>query len=290
MENPYICMYDVCMQYPNYSRNQSGITAGLTIVIVQQSTVFSFLDQNKKLEPGDLYFFHQGIEYSFDTMDSCVVYLFPLSFFDELFLSQIADCRLFYDFITTHSDHEEYLFFECAEDLDSLSAAVQLGRAFEIPDLYQDKLLRASLVMLITYLDRSHDSTLILSESTMLSNHRFGMVLKYMGDNYATVTLSGLAEQFGYNPDYLSWLIHHLTHQTFKQKLLSLRLNQAERLLRQTELSIENISLQIGFKDKSYFNQKFKLETGMTPLACRKKYKNTDMGNRSESSDTLQNH
>lgn len=261
------------MRTPIYTTAAEGRTIGITLIAARNATDFSFADRHVHLEPGNLYLFHQGTDYHIEQPESCLVFLFPMSFFDDLFLSQIADCRLFYDFFMDTSGHSEYLFFQCAEEISIMAAIVQLEQAFEIADAYQDKLIRASLVLVITYLDRSHDQTLILTESTMVSSHRFGMVLKYMGDNYATVTLSELAQKFGYNTDYLSWLIHHITHQTFKQKLLSLRLNQAERLLRQTELSVENISLQIGFKDRSYFNQKFKQASGMTPLAYRKKYR-----------------
>lgn len=51
--------------------------------------------------------------------------------------------------------------------------------------------------------------------------------------------------------------------------LISFRLNQAKKLLTETEDSITQISYQCGFSNSAYFGKVFKKAFGMTPLAYR---------------------
>ena len=91
-----------------------------------------------------------------------------------------------------------------------------------------------------------------------------------MGDHFDVCTLQDVAEMFSYNPDYLSAMFKRITGITFSEKLLSIRLGESCRLLRSSNYSIEEISSLIGFKDKSYFNRKFKEEYQLTPAKWRK--------------------
>lgn len=55
--------------------------------------------------------------------------------------------------------------------------------------------------------------------------------------------------------------------------LLSLRIQQAQRLLTQTSKSIAEIGTEVGFYDQSHFTKRFRRVTGMTPLAYRTRFR-----------------
>jgi AraC-like DNA-binding protein len=48
------------------------------------------------------------------------------------------------------------------------------------------------------------------------------------------------------------------------------RITQAKRLLRETDQSITEIALTVGFSDSSYFSRVFRRETGLSPDAFRR--------------------
>ena len=56
--------------------------------------------------------------------------------------------------------------------------------------------------------------------------------------------------------------------------VLSLRIQEAQRLLSTTDSTIGEIALAIGFYDQSHFTKRFRKLTGMTPLAYRKRFRN----------------
>lgn len=59
------------------------------------------------------------------------------------------------------------------------------------------------------------------------------------------------------------------TNVTFSVYLNYLRINFAQKLLRNTELPIKEIAFECGYASIAYFNQKFKKMTGMSPKEFR---------------------
>ncbi|MBQ8605765.1 MAG: helix-turn-helix transcriptional regulator, partial [Clostridia bacterium] len=49
-----------------------------------------------------------------------------------------------------------------------------------------------------------------------------------------------------------------------------MKVEEAERLLRETELSVAQVAQELGFSDSKYFNTIFKKQTGITPAVYRK--------------------
>lgn len=61
------------------------------------------------------------------------------------------------------------------------------------------------------------------------------------------------------------------TRKTFTQYIQQLRINEAQKLLLETDLSISTIAFRVGFENLSYFNRAFKAILGVTPRDWRKK-------------------
>lgn len=69
---------------------------------------------------------------------------------------------------------------------------------------------------------------------------------------------------------------HHLAHQlqaqtgrSFTQWLTTLRLEQAQALLRDTPLPVRDVAHRCGFDDEAYFSRRFRQTTGMAPRVWR---------------------
>ena len=95
-------------------------------------------------------------------------------------------------------------------------------------------------------------------------------IKSYIRENYAyNFSLTDLAEIFGYNAKYLGRLFKHRTGTTVNVFCNTLRMEEAKRLLKETEMRITDIALQTGFNNISYFNYVFSQEMGMSPGAYR---------------------
>ncbi len=84
------------------------------------------------------------------------------------------------------------------------------------------------------------------------------------------ITIERLAEEFHTNRTTLLNDFKKHTGQSINHYLIELRLNMASTMLRDTELSIEEICDRTGFSDISYFSKVFKKGLSLTPSEYRK--------------------
>jgi two-component system, response regulator YesN len=96
-------------------------------------------------------------------------------------------------------------------------------------------------------------------------------ILAYLQVNYMNdLSLDHLAERMRLHPNYISSLFKKETGDTFVNYLNSLRIREAQKLLKsQSHLTVEAISRQVGFDTKHYFAKVFKKYAGMPPGAYR---------------------
>ncbi len=94
-------------------------------------------------------------------------------------------------------------------------------------------------------------------------------LLEYLSEHFATVTLEELARVSSYNASYLSRLFRETFDTSFTDYVNILRVNQAMKLLRETELTVEEVGLEAGFRSRKHFYDMFRRHTGMTPGAFR---------------------
>jgi YesN/AraC family two-component response regulator len=94
---------------------------------------------------------------------------------------------------------------------------------------------------------------------------------EYIDEKIIDASLEGLAEHLGYSPVYTGSLVRKITGETYKKYLQKKRLEMSEKLLTQTDLSIEEIVKKVGYENASFFRKKFKERYGSTPLNYRKR-------------------
>lgn len=96
-------------------------------------------------------------------------------------------------------------------------------------------------------------------------------VLQYIEDNYnKKITLKELAMQSFYNASYFSTLFKECYGMTPLEYISKIRIDKAIELIKKTDLSIEEICYQVGYRNKNHFYKIFHNTTGMTPNEFRK--------------------
>lgn len=84
------------------------------------------------------------------------------------------------------------------------------------------------------------------------------------------ISLERLANIAGFNKSYFSQLFHKETNMPFGDYLESIRIQNAQRLLRDLNLSISDIAEVVGFANQNYFTKVFKKQTGLVPSQYRR--------------------
>lgn len=86
---------------------------------------------------------------------------------------------------------------------------------------------------------------------------------------HENISLKGIAGKFYMNPVYLGQLFKKAYGMYFNDFLLQLRVNEAKRLLRQTDLRIYEVAERVGFGNPDYFVTQFEKLERMTPSEYR---------------------
>ena len=86
------------------------------------------------------------------------------------------------------------------------------------------------------------------------------------------IKVSEIAEHFGYNKRYISYLFSVIAGVTLKQYIMQEKIEIAKFLLCDTNDNISEVGYQVGFNDNHNFMKAFKKMVGLTPTEYRNAY------------------
>ena len=103
------------------------------------------------------------------------------------------------------------------------------------------------------------------------TNDRIKEIAEYLKENYHNPDLSVmlLAEKFQLNPSYLSRVFKKQMGIGLSEYLQKIRIESAKELMRRKDLSIKEISEQVGYNNVMTMNRAFKKHEGTTPGRIR---------------------
>lgn len=112
-----------------------------------------------------------------------------------------------------------------------------------------------------------------LERKRRISNEAKRLVRQAMGyihKNFSeSMSRRDIAQQIGITEDHLTFCFRQELGVTPIQYLQRYRINQAKRLLKESELTITEIAFNVGFSDSGYFSRLFHRETGLSPETYR---------------------
>ena len=118
------------------------------------------------------------------------------------------------------------------------------------------------------------DNIEIFTDSLSMMPDKSGRIVKnaaeYISRHFSEdISLAVIADELHVNTSYLSTLFRQVTGITFKEYLNRVRVEEAARLLSNTDYSVMEIAVACGYRDQSYFTKVFKKLTGLTPKQYR---------------------
>lgn len=112
-------------------------------------------------------------------------------------------------------------------------------------------------------------------EKGLPQEHAVDLAIAYIKKNLnKNISRTDVAEYVHLNEEYFSRLFKQETGDTFKDYVLSEKMNCAKRLLAQTRLSISIVASKTGYDNCSHFSKMFKKVTNKTPQEYRKENQN----------------
>ena len=129
------------------------------------------------------------------------------------------------------------------------------------------ELLEFSSEILTAYRRHTNASKDQLSEISPIIADAVQYIKKHLGD---PLSLTFMADRYGYNEPYFSSLFHNVMGIGLTQFIQKERVQLARRYLISTNLPIEKIAKTVGFNSSGYFSTVFKKHYGITPSEFRR--------------------
>lgn len=131
--------------------------------------------------------------------------------------------------------------------------------------------LKNKLEEIIIFLSRKYSQISFPKAKSLV---RIGKAIAFIESNYdKNIYVNQLAEMSFMSVRNFQRIFKDSTSLSFSDYLLELRIQNASKLLKETDLAIYNVSSQVGITDWFYFSKAFKKRIGISPTKYRKQHK-----------------
>jgi|SRR5690625_499236 len=135
--------------------------------------------------------------------------------------------------------------------------------------------LLTQLLIESTRLLKREKSLSIVSSVNETNKREVAEIIKYINIHYSSnISLSLLSQHFHLNEQYISRLFKEVTGGNIINYLNAVRVNEAQRLLQESDLKIIEVSKNVGYANNVHFWRVFKRLTGISPSEYRTVYNN----------------
>ena len=238
-------------------------------IVMQGTAVLYFEDRQRTLQAGDFCVVPPGSRHDMTVgvEDMAVSLVLRQSVFGSAFLDRLSPetARLF----APGDDGPGYYLFSAGKDTGLFRLVRGIFMEIYLPDGYADGCAVSLLVLLLSELMRQHGDQLAYFDRRG-GDAGLMRILRYIEENYKTLTLSGLAAHFHYSTAYMSKLIKKHTGKNLMQLLTDMRMKRAEELLLRTSLRLDEIAELSGYESTDHFSRQFRKLYGMPPGQFRK--------------------
>ena len=160
------------------------------------------------------------------------------------------------------------LIFEVSKLIENLGGDIKqlkpelLQRSFIDEAVLNEKNLTAHIETLLNFALEYRNSRITGKYADVIFKAK-----KYIEENYAdqNTTLTTVAQAVAMSPNHFSTIFSQECKSTFIEYLTNVRIENAKKLMRETDMKGYDIAYECGFSDPHYFSYIFKKNTGLTP-------------------------
>lgn len=181
--------------------------------------------------------------------------------------------KLAKDYNFVHYNNHEALFLTTDEEVILWDLYKKTYDEFQ-KDLYSKDIILSYIALILSYTqvfyDRQFDSR--TKEYNSVIDNFYKNLKQYFGNSDGITGLPSVAyfaQKANLSPNYFGDLIKHFTGESPIEHIHNFVLNQAKDKLKNTSLSISEISYSLGFDYPNYFARFFRKKTGLSPKVFR---------------------
>ena len=227
------------------------------------------------LKEGSCRYFIDNKSYSVDSGDIVLIpggVIHKAKYEDNNYSRYLINCSKYY-IPSSIFKHLSSLIYVYRND-DVINEIKKLFEKIDIeyknPDKYSAEAIRGLMYMLFIILARNNNQKAHAS----ISNIYIDTAIEYIKNNFQSqITLDDVAKICAVSSEHMSRIFKKETGYGFSEYLTFVRLQHAEYLLKNTNLSVTETANQCGFSDSNYFSVVFKKNYKKSPTEVKKEFK-----------------
>ncbi|MDF2543143.1 MAG: hypothetical protein K0S47_2861 [Herbinix sp.] len=231
-----------------------------------------------KLIKGQIFILDSEVPHSIENLgenDILISILMSKPYFTDSFFHQFSEesvlSRFLVNAISKQTSHDNYIIFHSENNRRITMFLLELMCEHIRPSMNSKDMINHWISLLFLELINVFETDKSLSQ-LKLSKSSIVPILKYLEANYKNCDLHSTAAFFHMNANYLTSILKRDTGYSFKELIQKQRFRSITNLLRNTQLSIEEIAFQAGYGNTTYFYKKFREEFGCSPKEYRSKH------------------
>lgn len=248
----------------------------LTYVVQGQAT-HHIGEEVSVIGQGDYFIVDYGVKHSYEQIGQVPFVVINCLFIPRLIDETLSHCQQFQELAQSYLIKFDY------RNLDTRptgkifhDADGSVGRKFQsLSKEYNEKnaghqeMMRCLLIEILIETMRKVHRPASSPQRSPLVQHIIGQVQENFMER---LSLQEMAQSLCYSLAYVSKRFKQETGTTFQEYLQSVRVQEACRLLANTNKKVGEIGALVGYSDTKFFNSIFKSQMEMTPRDFRRKY------------------
>lgn len=244
----------------------------IELVYIKSGSGYHKIDDMKfEVKKGDLLFINYGKTHSFRSEKGFHLYdilLTPRFMSEELVNSENAIDLLSLNCFESFSTFSNVpkISFSADEIVFVENMISEMEKEYYSKQRGYEQALKGYITVLLIHIFRKMENNILGKEKKIPSE-----ILEYLDNNYnEKITVNTLAERCFYNPSYFSRIFSEAYGMSITDYVLEKRFEKACSLLTSTDMTIEKIAAESGFRDSGAIFKYFKKRLGITPAEYRK--------------------
>lgn len=202
--------------------------------------------------------------------DIAVNFIIKPEFFSS-YVGGANQSNAIYNFIMTELSKRgqaSFLRFDVRGILPAKNLIENLIWSFIFPEDNSEVLQNMTLNLLFAELTQ-RAGVITKSVSSSYEQEILLKVINYVESSFKDAKLLTIAKELKFSVVNLSKLIKNYSGKTFKEMLQEKRLDEAEKLIINTDIPVTEIIFSVGYENTNFFYKKFSEKYGMTPREYR---------------------
>ena len=229
------------------------------------------------MRTGDICLVPPGVFHSLDVNNYSIVLniLIQKDSFQEIFFNNLSGDHIFSNVLISDvyaKKIDSFIIFPTNGDLKIKNMILDMFLETINKQKYYVQVVHSNLVLLFSHLLRHYEDRSIMPKPQRKRDVIDFEIITSIEKNYKDITLEQLSDSIHYSTQHISLRIKQLTGESFTKFVLRKRMTVAADLLKHTNMKIQDIGPDVGYKNQENFIRSFRKFYETTPSQFRKNH------------------